>query len=203
MAKLALSFVFVCFASLATLAQGTQPAQPQPTPPVLKGGTDTNQPPVIRGGAGPLTSAPATVQPTATPAATPAAKPKANADDEVIKVSTDLVTTPVSVLDRQGRFIPGLKQKDFKIFENDVPQKITYFQSEEQPFTVILMIDVSPSTKYKIDEIHYAAMTFVNQLRPTDKVMVVAFDQLSARGLSPISVSVSSSVKTPVDYESW
>ena len=177
MAKLALSFVFVCFASLATLAQGTQPAQPQPTPPVLKGGTDTNQPPVIRGGAGPLTSAPATVQPTATPAATPAAKPKANADDEVIKVSTDLVTTPVSVLDRQGRFIPGLKQKDFKIFENDVPQKITYFQSEEQPFTVILMIDVSPSTKYKIDEIHYAAMTFVNQLRPTDKVMVVAFDQ--------------------------
>jgi VWFA-related protein len=58
-----------------------------------------------------------------------------------------------------------------------VPQKITYFQSEEQPFTVILMIDISPSTKYKIDEIHYAAMTFVNQLRPTDKVMVVAFDQ--------------------------
>ena len=181
MAKVALSFVFVCFASLATLGQGTQPAQPQPTPvpgppPVLKGGTtDTYQPPVIRGGAGPLTSAPATAQPTATP--TPAAKPKANADDEIIKVTTDLVTTPVSVLDRQGRFIPGLKQKDFKIFENDVPQKITYFQSEEQPFTVILMIDISPSTKYKIDEIHFAALSFVNQLRPTDKVMVVAFDQ--------------------------
>ena len=105
-------------------------------------------------------------------------------DDEVITVDTNLVTTPVSVLDRNGRFIAGLKKKDFKIFEDGKPQKITYFQSEEQPFTVILMIDASPSTKYKIDEIHYAAVTFVNQLRPNDKVMVVAFDQ-RVRVLTP------------------
>jgi VWFA-related protein len=95
----------------------------------------------------------------------------------VIKVDTDLVTTPVSVLDRQGRFIGGLRKKDFKIFENDVPQAITYFQSEEQPFTVVLMIDTSPSTRYKIDDIHWAAIQFLNQLRPNDKVMVVSFDQ--------------------------
>src|SRR5688500_15751928 len=103
--------------------------------------------------------------------------PPPPANDEVIKVETTLVTTPVSVLDRNGRFIAGLKQKDFKILENGVPQKITYFQSEEKPFTVILMIDTSPSTTYHIDEIHFAAVTFVNQLRPTDKVMVAAFDQ--------------------------
>ncbi len=98
-------------------------------------------------------------------------------EDEIIKIDTDLVTTPVSVMDRNGRFIPGLKKKDFKIYENGVAQEITYFQSEETPFTVILMIDTSPSTKYKIDEIHFAALSFVNQLRPTDQVMVVAFDQ--------------------------
>ena len=98
------------------------------------------------------------------------------AEEEIVKVETNLVTTPVSVLDRNGRFIAGLKKKDFKILENGVPQAITYFQSSEQPFTVILMIDTSPSTRYHIDEIHYAAVTFVNQLRPADKVMVVAFD---------------------------
>ena len=98
-------------------------------------------------------------------------------EDEIIKIDTDLVTTPVSVMDRNGRFIAGLKKKDFKIFENGVLQEITYFQSEETPFTVILMIDTSPSTKYHIDEIHFAALTFVNQLRPADQVMVVAFDQ--------------------------
>jgi VWFA-related protein len=87
------------------------------------------------------------------------------------------VTTPVSVLDRNGRFVAGLKQRDFKLFENDVPQKVTFFQSEEQPFTVVLMIDTSPSTRYKIDDIHWAAITFLNQLRPQDRVMVVSFDQ--------------------------
>jgi Ca-activated chloride channel family protein len=116
------------------------------------------------------------------PLPTPQLKPAA--DDEVIKVSTDLVTTPVSVLDRDGRFIAGLKKKDFQIFEDGVPQEITYFQTEETPFTVILMIDISPSTKYRMDEIHYAAVTFVNQLRPADKVMVVAFDQ-KVRLLTP------------------
>lgn len=98
------------------------------------------------------------------------------ADDQIVKIETNLVTTPVSVLDRNGRFIANLKKRDFKIFEDGVPQEITYFQSSEQPFTVVLMIDTSPSTRYHIDEIHYAAVTFVNQLRPTDKVMVVAFD---------------------------
>jgi VWFA-related protein len=93
-----------------------------------------------------------------------------------VRVETNLVTTPVSVMDRSGRFVPGLTKKDFRIFEDGVPQAITYFQSSEQPFTVVLMIDTSPSTRYHIDEIHYAAVTFVNQLRPSDKVMVIAFD---------------------------
>lgn len=111
------------------------------------------------------------------PSSSSANKSTSKDDDEVIKVDTDLVTTPVSVLDRQGRFIGGLRKKDFKIFENDVPQPITYFQSEEQPFTVVLMLDTSPSTRYKIDDIHWAAVQFLNQLRPNDKVMVVSFDQ--------------------------
>jgi len=101
---------------------------------------------------------------------------KIEEEDGVVNVDTDLVTTPVSVLDRNGRFIPGLRKRDFKIFENDVPQAITYFQSEEQPFTVVLMLDTSPSTRYKIDDIHWAAVSFLNQLRPNDKVMVVSFD---------------------------
>jgi VWFA-related protein len=130
-------------------------------------------------------TAPATVDATALPpppspkqrleekAAEEAAKA---AENEVVKVETNLVTTPVSVLDRDGRFIGNLKKKDFKIFEDGVPQPITYFQSSEMPFTVVLLIDTSPSTRYAIDEIHYAAVMFVNQLRAEDRVMVAAFD---------------------------
>lgn len=137
----------------------------QDAPPVLKGNDPVAKP-----------SPPAVKDPNA-PTTQLVAKPSPSPDDEIISVETNLVTTPVSVLDRSGRFIPGLKKKDFKIYDNGVLQDITYFQSEEQPFTVILLIDISPSTKYKMDEIHYAALTFVNQLRPEDKVMVVAFDQ--------------------------
>ncbi len=98
-------------------------------------------------------------------------------DDDVIKIETNYVTLPVSVLDRNGRFIAGLRQNEFKIFENGTEQKVEYFASVEKPFTVVLLIDVSPSTQYKIDEIHRAAITFVDQLRANDKIMVVAFDE--------------------------
>ncbi len=108
--------------------------------------------------------------------AKPSATPPAD-DGEIIKVETNLVTMPVSVLDRDGRFISGLQKNDFKIFQDGVEQKVDYFQSVEQPFTVIIMIDVSPSTQFKIEDIQNAAMTFVDQLRPGDRVMVISFDQ--------------------------
>ena len=119
--------------------------------------------------------------------ATPSATPPSDGDDGgVIRVETNLVTMPVSVLDREGRFISGLQQKDFRIFENGVEQKVDYFQSVEQPFTVILLIDVSPSTQFRIEEIQDAAIAFVDQLRPGDRVMVVAFDE-DVHVLSPVT----------------
>lgn len=145
---------------------------PTATPPTLGNDTYVNStpsgPPVLIGG----NNRPA---PTPTPA---------TGDDEIIRVETNLVTMPVSVLDRDGRFISGLQQNDFKIFENGVEQKLDYFQSVEQPFTVILLIDVSPSTQFKIGEIQDAASAFVDQLRPADRVMVISFDE-SVHVLTP------------------
>ena len=167
MKKAAVCLLFTCIAILPAAAQSRSGrartvATPTPPPVVQNAPASSERRPVLADRSRPV--------PTPTPS-------NSASEDDVVRVDTDLVTTPVSVLDRNGRFIPGLKKKDFKIFENDVPQTITYFQSEEQPFTVVLMIDISPSTKYAMDDIHYAALTFVNQLRPADKVMVVAFDQ--------------------------
>ena len=38
------------------------------------------------------------------------------------------------------------------------------------------MIDTSGSTRFRLEDIQDAAITFVNQLRPDDRVMVVSFD---------------------------
>ncbi|HYJ90942.1 MAG TPA: VWA domain-containing protein [Pyrinomonadaceae bacterium] len=102
--------------------------------------------------------------------------PSAQAEGEVIKVETDLISIPVTVYDRNGLYVTGLQQNNFKIFEDGKEQQIAYFSTSDKPFTVILMIDTSPSTTYKIEEIRAAARSFVDQLKPEDKVLVITFD---------------------------
>ena len=122
------------------------------------------------------------VQPTPTPAIpTSEIEPEENSviddSDELIKVDTGLVSIPVRVMDRKNRFIGGLLQQSFKVFENDAEQEIAYFSNESQPFTVALVLDMSYSTTFKIDEIQNAAIAFIAQLRPEDKVLVISFDE--------------------------
>ncbi|MEO7538562.1 MAG: VWA domain-containing protein [Pyrinomonadaceae bacterium] len=154
-------------------------ATPTPASPTLGNdlyrGSSQGGPPVLSGGRNRPTSS----DPTPTPQT-------GDDDNGVIRIETNLVTMPVSVIDRDGRFISGLQKNDFKIFENGTEQKVDYFQSVEQPFTVILLIDVSPSTQFKIDEIQNAAITFVDQLRPGDRLMVVSFDE-NVHILSPVT----------------
>lgn len=96
--------------------------------------------------------------------------------DGAVRVETNLVMIPVSVFDRNGLYIPNLRQNDFKVFEDGKEQEIAYFGRSEVPFTVALLIDTSPSTAYKIDEIREAAKAFVDQLKPQDQVIVIEFD---------------------------
>jgi VWFA-related protein len=97
-------------------------------------------------------------------------------DDEVVRVNTALVTIPVSIMDRDGRFISGLQKEDFRILEDGVEQEVAYFASVEVPFTVALVIDTSGSTRFKLDDIQNAAIAFLDQLGPNDKVLVLSFD---------------------------
>lgn len=108
----------------------------------------------------------------------PAADPTPEEVDEndIVRVDTMLVTVPVSVLDRQGRFIPGLKREDFTLLENGEQQPIAYFETAEKPFTVALLLDTSASTRFHLDEIKAAAIAFAKQLRPQDRVLVVTFN---------------------------
>ena len=99
-------------------------------------------------------------------------------EGDVVRIDTNLVTVPVSVLDRQGRFISDLRREQFTVFENGVEQKIAYFEPTEKPFTVALLLDTSGSTFFHLWEIKEAAISFAKQLRPQDRVLVVTFDNL-------------------------
>jgi VWFA-related protein len=97
-------------------------------------------------------------------------------EGDVVRVETTLISIPVSVMDRDGKYIPDLGKEDFRIWEDGAEQQVAYFASTEKPFTVVLMIDTSGSTRFKLQEIQNAAIAFVEQLRPDDRVMVVSFN---------------------------
>ncbi len=127
--------------------------------------------PVLRGA-----TRPAGTQPEGQPAAPASSGPEEIDAGDVIRVNTTLVTLPVSVTDRDGRYIPNLRKEDFRLWEEGVEQNVAFFSSVDKPFSVVLMIDTSGSTRYRLSEIQDAAITFVNQLRRDDRVMVVSFD---------------------------
>lgn len=128
-------------------------------------------PPTLTGG---VTALGSPVNQSSNPEA--AAGPEEVGEGDVVRVETNLVTVPVSVLDRNGRFIPNLGRDDFIVFENGVEQSLAYFEPADKPFTVALLLDTSPSTHFHLWEIKEAAIAFAKQLRPQDRVLIVSFN---------------------------
>lgn len=98
-------------------------------------------------------------------------------EPDVIKVETDLVVVPFRVTDKAGRTIADVKQSEVRVFEDGEERDIAYFSNVDQPFTVALVLDMSYSTVFKLNNIQDAAKKFVAQLRTEDRVMVVSFDR--------------------------
>lgn len=172
MKRFGVFLAYLCLLTASAAAQSSKTTRPRivASPDSTTRTTAAKLPPTIKGGT-------KTPVPTVPIDAADGETAAVEDDDEVIRIETNLVTFPVSVLDREGRFISGLQKEDFQIFENGIEQKIEEFATVQQPFTVILLIDVSPSTQFQIEEIQDAAIAFVDQLRSEDKVLVISFDE--------------------------
>lgn len=140
-------------------APGTSAPETSRRPPVLGGATTSNR------------------QPAPSPQQQSPGGPEEVEAGDIIRVNTTLVSIPVSVMDRDGKYIPNLRKEDFRLWEEGVEQQVAYFASVEKPFTVALVIDTSGSVKQRLTDIQEAAIAFIGQLRPSDRVMVVSFDE--------------------------
>jgi VWFA-related protein len=95
---------------------------------------------------------------------------------ETVRIDTDLVNLNVSVFSRDVvRTAPALEQKDFAIFENGIPQEISFFASADTPFDLVLLLDLSGSTANKLDLIRKSCKHFVDAARPNDRVAILTF----------------------------
>lgn len=108
------------------------------------------------------------------------------AQEPTISIDATLVNVPVVVSDSQGRYVSGLKQEDFLLYDNQVQQQIAFFDAAEEPLNVALLLDTSQSTREVLEDIKEAAFDFLLQLRSKDRAMVITFDD-RVRFLTPLT----------------
>src|ERR1700716_414965 len=95
---------------------------------------------------------------------------------DTISIDTDLVNLNVRVVNRNAALAAGhLEQKDFAVFENGAPREIQFFASEDAPFDLVLLLDLSGSTSDKIGLIRKSAKSFVDAARPADRIAIYTF----------------------------
>ena len=102
---------------------------------------------------------------------------------QTLSVNVDLVNVILTVSDKTGKFITNLPKDDFKVLEDDQPQKISNFSNETNlPLSVVLLFDTSASIQGRLKFEQDAAGEFFNTTlrRGTDKALVVTFDRTIA-----------------------
>lgn len=103
----------------------------------------------------------------------------AQQDDEVVRVNTDLVVLNITVTDKSGQYVPGLKISDFRILEDGKevsPELISSFSVHESPFASVVLLDTSGSMESRLSLARSAAIRFLDNLRAEDVAAVYKFD---------------------------
>src|SRR4029453_6564364 len=95
---------------------------------------------------------------------------------ETVRIDSDLVDLKVSVLGAPSNNPPPiLEPKDFVVFEDGVPQEITFFQAADTPFDLVLLLDLSGSNSKNLKMIRNSAKRFVDAARDIDRIALVTF----------------------------
>ena len=124
---------------------------------------------------------PRRVNPNQTPTPPTGEKPSNDTTEEidegdVVRVETQLVSVPAVVTNNAGRPLTGLRAENFLLFENGQQQHITNFATTEAPFEIALLLDTSGSTRADVELIRRAATSFIEALRPGDRVSIIGFN---------------------------
>ncbi len=93
-----------------------------------------------------------------------------------IRVDTNLVLVPVTVLDPFARMVTGLEAENFQVLENGVAQKIISFGSEDSPLSIGIVLDTSGSMGGKLATSRQAVVEFFKSANPDDEAFLVEFN---------------------------
>jgi Ca-activated chloride channel family protein len=100
---------------------------------------------------------------------------KTEPEDDIFKVETNLVVLNVTVTDFGEQYVTGLKEKDFTVYEDGLPQKIQGFSFEEMPFASSILLDSSASMENRLTHARAACARFVEGIREGDVFSIYKF----------------------------
>ena len=92
------------------------------------------------------------------------------------KVNVDVVQVTVTVSDGRGKFVPNIPQSAFHVFEDNLPQHISHFASEDIPLDLIVAIDISGSMTPSMTKLKAAVKTFLGDVPTQDQVTLLGFN---------------------------
>lgn len=135
---------------------------------------------------------------------------RSQGDDDVIRTNTNLVVLNVTVTDKAGQYVPGLKLSDFTIFEDGkqvLPEGISSFSVHESPFASVVLLDTSGSMESRLSLARSAAIRFLDRLREEDVAAVYKFDSKveqvqefsSEKDLAPLAYGVKATGMTTLN----
>ncbi|MBX7218442.1 MAG: VWA domain-containing protein [Blastocatellia bacterium] len=102
-------------------------------------------------------------------------------ESDTLRINTELVLLNVSVSDEKGKYVTGMKEGDFEIYEDGVLQKLEHFTAEDTPFAAAILIDSSGSMKTKLGRARVAAARFQDLIRTSDAVAIYSFNSVVER----------------------
>jgi Ca-activated chloride channel family protein len=103
-----------------------------------------------------------------------------------IRSGVELVSLNVTVTDGAGKYVTGLEQSDFQVFEDGAQQKVSFFSPTQQPISLAILLDTSASMEERMGIAQEAAIGFTRQLHKDDEAEVIDFDS-QVRVLSPFT----------------
>ena len=97
--------------------------------------------------------------------------------EKVVTIEENRVSIPVTIYNKDGAQILDIGKDEFKVFENGIEQEILRVGKTTESNTIILLFDISPSTKFLFKETQTALKNFIEKINPKDRLMIVGFDQ--------------------------
>jgi VWFA-related protein len=149
-------------------SQGSQNGKPKQDAPAEAGGPTDNVGPYA------IPKKKAEDAPPPPPPVTPKKVP--DLPDYSLKVNVPLVNVDVSVLTKNGQFVPGLKKENFKVLEDGVPQQVTHFNVSQAPITAVLLVEFASTHYVFMIQALQASYAFANSLKKDDWVAVAYYD---------------------------